>query len=81
MIVKEFEINAINLPNAIKMFFVQKFNIQYNIYHVLISTILQLQGCVIQFFSMFRLLPSQRKESKHSKIQRITNGSSGETSY
>ena len=50
MIVKEFEIKAIYIPNAIKMIFVQKFNIQYNIYHVLISTILQLQGCVIQFF-------------------------------
>ena len=41
MIVKEFEIKAIYLPNAIKMFFVQKFSIQYNIYHILISTILQ----------------------------------------
>ena len=64
MVVKEFEIKAIYIPNAIKMFFVQKFNIQYNIYHVLISTILELQGCVIQFFSMFRLLPSQRKRIK-----------------
>ena len=39
MIVKEFEIKAIYLPNAIKMFFVQKFDIQYNIYHVLTAPV------------------------------------------
>ena len=72
MIVKEFEIKAIYIPNAIKMFFVQKiFKNQYNIYHILISTIVHITTTRLRdsiYFSIFHSSGFYReKESKHNK--------------
>ena len=73
MIVKEFEIKAIYIPNAIKMFFVQKFNIQYNIYHILISTIVHITTTRLRDSIFFNVPAFTVPEKKNQNIANPKN--------
>ena len=69
MIVKEFEIKAIYLPNAIKMFFVQKiFKNQCNIYHILISTIVHITTTRLRDSIFFNVPAFTVPEKKNQNI-------------